>query len=209
MLTLQRVKARESEMKTRGVVKGNTIKLNKAPDLPDGQQVYVDVRAVPEYSGPDLYRVRARLAPGQPDFAEERRDEEFPATIYVKTPVVGAEVMRALRANLKQVESDSDAPERKPKYAIELALMANPPFMAQDNRGKIYFEDAVRVPSHIYGEDLMRIMMKAIGVDESETEIFAFRPFSKKVRSKGKRSPFPPGFDTNEIVNQIREEMGI
>ena len=196
-------------MKMRGVINGKTIELDEAPDLPDGQQVYVDVRAVPEYSGPDLYRVRVRLAPGQPHFAKERRDEEFPATIYVETPVVGAEVMRVVRAKLEDVDRDADAPERKPKYTIELALMENPPFRAQDNRGKIYFEDAVRVPPHIYGEDLMLIMMKAIGVDESETEIHAFRPFSKKGKRKGKRNQFLDGFDTNELVNQMREEMGI
>lgn len=196
-------------MKVRGIVKGKTIKLDEATDLADGQQVDVDVRAVPEYSGPDLYRVRARLAPEQPDFGEERRYEEFPATIYVETPVVGSEMMRAVRANLEPVEDDEDAPERKPKYTIELALMENPPFRAQDNRGKIYFEDAVRVPPHIYGEDLMRIVMKEIGIDESETEIYAFRPFSKKRKRAGKRNPFLDGFDTNELVNHMREEMGI
>ena len=196
-------------MKARGTVKGRTIVLDEATDLADGQRVDVDVHAAPDYSGPDLYRVRACLAPGQPDFAEERKYEEHPATIYVETPVVGAEVMRAVRAKLEDMEGDADAPERKPKYTIELALMANPPFMALDNRGKTYFEDAVRVPTHIYGEDLMLMVMKAIGVDESETEIFAFRPFSKKRKRQGKRSPFPEGFDTNELVNQMREEMGI
>ena len=196
-------------MKLRGVIKGKTIELDEATDLADGQQVDVDVRAAPEYSGPDLYRVRARLAPEQPDFEEERRYEEFPATIYVETPVVGPEVMLAVRANLEDMEDDADLPERKPKYTIELALMENPPFRAQDNRGKIYFEDAVRVPLHIYGEDLMRMVMKEIGLDESETEIYAFRPFSKKRKRTGKPNPFLDGFDTNELVSQMREEMGI
>ena len=194
-------------MKVRGVIKGKTIVLDEATDLADGQRVDVDIRAVPEYSGPDLYRVRVCLASGQQDLGEEHRYEGYPATIYVETPVVGAELMRAVRSNLKDVEGDADALERKPKYTIELALMENPPFRAQDNRGKIYFEDAVHVPPHIYGEDLMRIMMKEIGVNESETEIYAFRPFSKKGKSKGKR--LLEGFDTNELVNQMREEMGI
>ena len=194
-------------MKVRGVIKGKTIVLDEATDLADGQRVDVDIRAVPEYSGPDLYRVRVCLASGQQDLGEEYRYEGYPATIYVETPVVGAELMRAVRSNLKDVEGDADALERKPKYTIELALMENPPFRAQDNRGKIYFEDAVHVPPHIYGEDLMRIMMKEIGVNESETEIYAFRPFSRKGKSKGKR--LLEGFDTNELVNQMREEMGI
>lgn len=191
----------------RGIIKGKTIELDEATDLADGQRVEVEVRVVAEYSGPDLYRVRARLAPGQPAFAEERRYEKFPATIYVETPVNGADVMRAVRAKLEDVEGDADAPERKPKYTIELALMEYPPFRAHNNMGKIYFEDAVRVPPHIYGEDLMRIIMKEIEVDESE--IYAFRPFSKKDKARGKRKPFPDGFDTNELVNQLREEMGI
>ena len=194
-------------MKVRGVIKGRAIELDEATDLADGQRVDVDVRAVPEYSGPDLYRVRVFLAPGQHDLGEEHRYEGYPATIYVETPVVGAEVMRAVRSNLRDVEGDADAPEGNPKYTIELALMENPPFRAQDNRGKIYFEDAVYVPPRIYAEDLMRIMMKEIGVNESETEIYAFRPFSKKGKSKGKR-PLD-SFDTNELVNQMREEMGI
>ena len=194
-------------MKVRGVVKGRTIVLDDVAGLPDGQRVEVDVRAVPEYSGPDLYRVRVCLAPGQQNLGEEHRYEGYPATIYVETPVVGAEVMRAVRSNLRDVEGDADAPESNPKYTIELALMENPPFRAQDNRGKIYFEDAVYVPPRIYAEDLMRIMMKEIGVNESETEIYAFRPFSKKGNSKGKR-PLDR-FDTNELVNQLREEMGI
>ena len=194
-------------MKVRGIIKGKTIELDEVTDLVDGQRVDVDVRAAPEYSGPDLYRVRVCLAPGQQDLEEEHRYEGYPATIYVETPVVGAELMRAVRSNLKDVEGDADALERKPKYTIELALMENPPFRAQDNRGKIYFEDAVHVPPHIYGEDLMRIMMKEIGVNESETEIYAFRPFSKRGKSKGKR--LLESFDTNELVNQMREEMGI
>ena len=196
-------------MKVRGVVKGKTIVLDEATDLADGQRVDVDVRALPEYSGQDLYRVRARLAPGQPDFAEERRYEGFPATIYVETPVDGAEMMRALRAKLEDVEGDADAPERKPKYTIELALMEHPPFRAHNNMGKIYFEDAVRVPRHIYGEDLMRIVTKAIGADELDTEIYAFRPFSKKRKRRGKPKPVPDDFDTNQLVNQLWEEMGI
>ena len=196
-------------MKVRGVIEGNTVVLDEATNLADGQRVDVDVRATPEYSGPDLYRVRARLAPGQPDFEEERRYEKFPATIYVETPVDGAEVMRALRTKLEDVEGDADVHGREPKYTIELALMEHPPFRAHNNMGKIYFEDAVRVPRHIYGEELMGIVMKAIGVDESETEIYAFRPFSKKGARKGKRKPFPDGFNTNELVNQLREEMGI
>ena len=53
----------------------------------------------------------------------------------------------------------------------------------------------------------MLMIMKTIGVDESETEIYAFRPFSKKRKRKVK--PLPDGFDTNELVNQMREEMGI
>lgn len=194
-------------MKVRGVITGKTIELDESTDLADGQRVDVDVRAVPEYSGPDLYRVRVCLAPGQQDLGEEHRYEGYPATIYVEMPVVGAEVMRAVRANLRDVEGGMDAPERKPKYSIELALMENPPFRAQDNRGRIYFEDAVYVPPRIYGEDLMRIIMKEIGVNESETEIYAFRPFSKKGKSKGKR--LLESFDTNELVNQMREEMGI
>ena len=194
-------------MKVRGLVKGKTIVLDESVGLEDGKRV--EVHAVPEYSGPDLYRIRARLAPGQPEFAEERRYEEYPTTIYVETPVAGAEVMRAVRAKLEDVSGDTDSPERNPEYTIELALMENPPFRAHDNRGKIYFKDTVRVPPHIYGEDLMRIVMKAIGVDELETEIYAFRPFSKKRKRKGKRNPFPDDFDTNELVNQMRKEMGI
>ena len=194
-------------MKVRGVIKGKTIELDGATDLADGQRVDVDVRAVPDYSGPDLCRVRVCLAPGQQDLGEEHKYEGYPATIYVEMPVVGAEVMRAVRSNLRDVEGDTDAPERKPKYSIELALMENPPFRAQDNRGKIYFEDAVCVPPHVFGEDLMRILMKEIGVNESETEIYAFRPFSKKGKSEGKR--LLDRFDTNELVNEMREEMGI
>ena len=194
-------------MKVRGVIRGKAIELDEATDLADGQRVEVDVGAVPEYSGPDLYRVRACLAPGQQDLGEEYRYEEYPATIYVETPVVGADVVRGVRAKLEDMGSDADAPERKLKYMIELALMENPPFRAQDNRGKIYFEDAVYVPPHIYGEDLMLMIMKTIGVDESETEIYAFRPFSKKRKRKVK--PLSDGFDTNELVNQMREEMGI
>ena len=194
-------------MKVRGVIKGKTIELDEATDLAEGQRVDVDVRAAPEYSGPDLYRVRVCLAAGQQDLGEEYRYEEYPATTYVETPVVGADVMRAVRAKLEDMGGDADASERKLRYTIELALMENPPFRAQDNRGKIYFEDAVYVPPHIYGEDLMLMIMKTIGVDESETEIYAFRPFSKKRKRKVK--PFPDGFDTNELVNQMREEMGI
>lgn len=194
-------------MKVRGVIRGKTIELDEATDLADGQRVDVDVRTVPEYSGADLFRVRVCLAPDQQDLGEEHRYEGYPATIYVETPVVGADVLRAVRAKLEDMGADADAPERKLEYTIELALMENPPFRAQDNRGKIYFEDAVRVPSHIYGEDLMLMIMKTIGVDESETEIYAFRPFPKK--RKRKVNPFPDEFDTNELVNQMREEMGI
>ena len=55
----------------------------------------------------------------------------------------------------------------------------------------------MRVPSHIYSKDLMRIMMKVR------------RQVGDCPHSESKRKPVPEGFDTNELVNQMREEMGI
>ena len=191
-------------MKVRGVIKGKTIELDEATDLADGQRVEVDVRAVPEYSGPGQYLVEVSLAPGQRDFysdRERRYEEVFPTTMHVEMPVVGEELMRAIRAELGDMEGDADAP----KYEITVLHRDGPPVAPVYYQGKKHFEDAVRVPPNIYSKDLMRIFMKVIGVDESETRVSAFRPFS----GKGKRKPVPDGFDTNELVNQLREEMGI
>ena len=197
MLTLQRVKARESEMKTRGVVKGNTIKLNKAPDLPDGQHVEVYIHAVPEYSGPGQYAVEVSLAQGQRRFhsdGERRYEAVFPTVMYVEMPVMGEELMRAVQSELGDMECDADAP----KYDVKVTHYDGPPTAPTSYTGTKRFEDAVRVPPNIYSKDLMRIFMKALGVDESETKVSAFRPFPKRGAKV-----------TNELVNEIREELGI
>ena len=191
-------------MKVRGVVKGKTIVLDEATDLTDGQRVDVDVRAVPEYSGPGQYLVSVGLAPGQQNFEsdrERRYEAVFPTTMHVEMPVVGEELIRAIQAELGDMKGNSDAP----KYNITVMHRDGPPVAPVYYKGTKFFEDAVRVPSNIYSKDLMRIIMKVIGVDESETKVSAFRPFS----GKGKRKPVPEGFDTNELVNQLREEMGI
>ena len=191
-------------MIARGVVKGKTIELDEATDLADGQRVDVDIRAVPDYSGPGQYLVSVRLEREQRDFDSDRErkyESVFPTTIHVEMPVVGEELIRAIRAELGDMEGDADAP----KYSITVLHKDGPPVAPVYYKGTKCFEDAVRVPLNIYSKDLMRIMMKAIGVDESETRVSAFRPFS----GKGKRKPLPDGFDTNELVNQLREEMGI
>lgn len=191
-------------MKARGVVKGKTIVLDEKTDLVDGQRVDVDVRAAPEYSGPGQYLVSVRLEREQLDFDSDRErnyEAVFPTTMYVEAPVLGEELIRAIRAELGDMEGDADAPE----YSITVLHRNGPPVDPVYYTGTKRFEDAVRVPSNIYSKDLMRIMMKAIGVDESKTRVSAFRPFS----GKGKRKPVPDGFDTNELVNQLREEMGI
>ena len=100
-------------MKVRGVIKGKTIELDEATDLADGQQVDVDVRAVPEYSGPGQYLVEVSLAPGQRDFdsdRERRYEAVFPTTMHVEMPVVGEELMRAVRVELGDMEGDTNAP---------------------------------------------------------------------------------------------------
>ena len=180
-------------MKVRGVIKGKTIELDEATDLADGQQVDVDVRAAPEYSGPDSVSGRgARLAPEQPDFdsdRERRYEAEFPATIYVETPVVGSkELMRAVRAEPRGHGGRRGlARSASTKYTIELALMENPPFSSrQDTIGARFTS---RTPCafrrSIYGEDLMRVVMKEIGIDESETEDIRLQTLFKKAQENG------------------------
>ena len=182
-------------MKLRGVVKGRTIVLDDAPELTDGERIEVEVGSVPEYSDIGLYQVSVRLAPGQADFGEKRKYERFPTSIFVEIPVVGAELVRAIQSDVGDIAGNDGAAE----YKIELAHMAGPPVSPVCYKGKTYFDDAVRVPSHIYAKDLMRMMMKSLGVDESDTKIYGFNPRRYK---GGKRA-------TNELVNQIREELGI
>ena len=184
-------------MKVRGVIKGKTIELDEATDLADGQQVDVDVRAAPEYSGPGQYLVEVSLAPGQREFdsdRERRYEAVFPTTMHVEMPVVGEELMRAVRVELGDMEGDANAP----MYEIRVQHRDGPPVAPAYYQGKKHFEGTVRVPPNIYSKDLMRIFMKVIGVDESETRVSAFRPFSKRGAKV-----------SNELVNEIREELGI
>ena len=183
-------------MIARGVVKGKTIELDEATDLADGQRVDVDIRAVPEYSGPGQYLISVFLEREQRDFDSDReRNYEvvFPTTMHVEAPVVGEELMRAIRAELGDMEGDADAP----KYSITVLHRDGPPVTPFYHKGTKIFEGAVRVPLNIYSKDLTRIMMKAIGVDESETKVSAFRPFPKRGAKV-----------SNELVNEIREELG-
>ena len=184
-------------MKARGTVKGKTIVLDEATDLADGQRVDVDVHAVPDYSGPGQYLVSVRLEREQRDFDSDRErnyEAVFPTTMHVEAPVVGEELIRAIRAELGDIEGDADAP----KYSVTVLHEDGPPVAPVYYKGTKRFEGAVRVPQNIYGKDLMRIMMKAIGVDESETKVSAFRPFPKRGAKV-----------SNELVNEIREELGI
>ena len=184
-------------MKMRGVIKGKTIKLNKAPDLADGQHVEVYVHAVPEYSGPGQYVVSVSLAQGQQHFysdRERRYEAVFPTVMQVEMPIVGENLIRAVQAELGDMEGDVDAP----KYDVKVTHYDGPPTAPSSYTGTKRFEDAVRVPPYIYSKDLMRIFMKVIGVEESETKVSAFRPFPKRGAKV-----------TNELVNEIREELGI
>ena len=181
-------------MKVRGVVKGKTIVLDEAPALADDEMVEGEVRAVPGYSGDGLYQVSAQLAPDQGDLRETRRYEVFPTTIFVEFSVVGAELMRAVKAEAGNIVGDGVA-----EYKIALAHMDGPPVSPVYYRGTTYFEDTARVPSHFYAKDLMRLIVKVIGADETETRIYSFNPRPYK---GGKRA-------TNELVNQIREELGV
>ena len=181
-------------MKVRGVVKGKTIVLDEPLEMEDGERVELEVRAFGQYSGPGLYQVSVRLAPDQPDLRQKRKYEGFPTTMYVEVPVIGTELVRAIRTELGSIGGDDDALV----YKIMLAHMDGPPVAPVYYKGTTCFEDAVRVPPHIYAKDLMRMMMKTIGVNESDTKIYRFNPIPKRGAKV-----------TNELVNEIREELGI
>ena len=144
----------------------------------------------------DKCKVSVYVASGQEDLSE-RRILEGPKSIFVETPVSGTALMPKIHAEIGDTTDVEDSVE----YTIVLTDLVPPgpqPSSWPRYLGSIYFVDHVRVPQHIYAEDLLHFIQKVLGIEKTSSKIFGINPIPKRGASV-----------TNELVNQIREEMGI
>lgn len=141
-------------------------------------------------------KVSVYIASGQEDLSE-KRILEGPKSIYVQTPVNGETLMPKIRSKFGNMTDDEDSVE----YSVVLTDLVPPgprPSSWPRYLGTIYFAKDVSVPDHVYGEDLLHIIRNLLGVDDSSYKIHGIE-----------RIPKGGNPVTNELVNQIREEMGI
>ena len=143
----------------------------------------------------DKCKVSLYISPGQEGLSEERIREGF-KSIFLQKPVAGTNLMRAIREELGGDASDEDGIQ----YTVVLTDLVPPgPRLRHLPRywGTVYFMEAVLVAPHIYAKDLMEIILKALGVEKSTCKIYGFNPLPKRGAQV-----------SNELVNQIRDEMG-
>ena len=139
----------------------------------------------------DKCKISLYISPHQEDLSEERIHEGF-KTVFLQKPVVGAKLMRAVREELRDKASDEDGI----RYTIALTDLEHSGTHPR-RWGNVYFTDSVRVPRYLYAENLMEVILKALGVEKSTCEIYGFDPLPKRGAQV-----------SNELVNQIRDEMG-
>ena len=141
-------------------------------------------------------KVSVYIASDQEDLSE-KRILEGPKSIYVHTAINGETLMPKIRSKLGNMTNDEDSVE----YTVVLTDLVPPdprPSSWPRYYGTIYFAKNVCVPMHIYGEDLLRIISRVIGIEASSLKIYGLNPIPKRGT-----------LVTNEMVNKIREEMGI
>lgn len=141
-------------------------------------------------------KVSVYIASGQEDLSE-KRILEGPKSIFVQTYVDGEKLVSAIQTELEgSAEVQDDA-----EYTVVLTDLVPPgprPSSWPRYYGTIYFAKNVDVPIHIYGEDLLRIISRVLGIEDSSLKMYGLNPIPKRGTSV-----------TNEMVNKIREEMGI
>ncbi len=141
-------------------------------------------------------KVSVYIASAQEDLSEERI-LEGPKSIFVQTLVDGEKLMSAIRAKLGDTTDTNDSVE----YTIVLTDLVPPvhrPSSWPRYYGSIYFAKELRVSKHLFAEDLLRVIYKVLGFGETPNKIHGI----ERIPKGGKPV-------TTELVNQIREEMGI
>ena len=126
----------------------------------------------------------------------ERHLLESPKSIFVPVKVDGADLMDMINTGLE------DAPEFKDsvEYTFVLTDMSPPeprPSTWTGYSGRVYFSESARVSRRIYAEDLLCIAHQALGLGKTPYKIYGIDPIPKNGKSV-----------TNELVNQIRDELG-
>ena len=141
-------------------------------------------------------KISVYIASGQENLSE-KRILEGPKSIFVQKPVDGESLVSGIRTEVGDLADGWDNVE----YTVVLTNLIPPgPRPASWPRfyGSIYFARNVRVPKKVYGEDLLHIISDVLEVKESSPKIYGIE-----------RIPKGGNPVTNELVNQIREEMGI
>ena len=141
-------------------------------------------------------KISVYVASGQENL-REKRILEGPKSIYVQTPVDGESLMSAVQTEIGSMSELRESVE----YTVVLTDMTPPeprPAVWSSNMGRIYFSERARVPRHLYAEDLVRVIYKALGLGKTPKKIYGI----ERIPKRGKPV-------TNELVNQIRDELGI
>ena len=144
----------------------------------------------------DVCKVSVTLTPRQQGVSEDRI-LEGPKSIYVQTPVDGDELIRTLRAKLGDTEDADDSV----KYLVVLTDLVPPkdylPTMPS-YFGSVYFEESLSVSKRFFAEELIRLIDKTLGGEETPRKIHGF------IRMPKGGKPV-----TNEMVRKLREEIGV
>ncbi len=128
------------------------------------------------------------------DILNEKRMLEGPKSIFVQPRIVGDDLIPKIQTILGADINDSV------KYTVALTDLTDPSLYQTSSArymGTIYFAENVSVPRHIYAEDLLCIICDVLRIEISSHKIYGFDPIPKRGATV-----------TNELVNQIREEVG-
>ena len=140
-------------------------------------------------------KVSVYVSPGQARLTE-RRVQEWPKTIFVLTEFDAKRLMTKIQYELGGA-ADPDGGIDYTVVIVDIGTSETCSFYGQPQLGAIHYAESVRVQQHIYAEDLLHIIRETIGAEKSSSKIYGFEPLPKR-----------GGVVTNELVNQIRDELG-
>ena len=142
-------------------------------------------------------KISVYIASGQENLSE-KRILEGPKSIFVDTRRVdGDKLMSHIHATL----GNAPRVENSVEYTVVLTDLVPPdphPSSWPRYYGSIYFAKEIRVSKHLFAEDLLRVIYKALGFGETPDRIHGI----ERIPKGGKPV-------TNELVNQLRNDIGI